>query len=89
MMDIGSLFDDTGPSATSEATGYNISLPREPHGFCGIKNQGSTCYLNALLQTLFHTSSFRGKAVIIIIILRLLTSFGQIYVSIVRNYNNV
>lgn len=29
---------------------------------CGIKNQGGTCYLNSLLQTLLFTPEFRGKA---------------------------
>ena len=28
---------------------------------CGIKNQGGTCYLNSLLQTLLFTPEFRGK----------------------------
>ena len=28
-------------------------------GFIGLKNQGATCYMNSLLQTLYHISYFR------------------------------
>lgn len=28
-------------------------------GFVGLKNQGATCYMNSLLQTLYHLSYFR------------------------------
>eukprot|EP00667_Euglena_gracilis_P017652 EG_transcript_18646 len=36
-----------------------LKCPRE-HGFSvGLKNQGATCYLNSLMQTLFHMSYFR------------------------------
>ncbi|XP_022306322.2 ubiquitin carboxyl-terminal hydrolase 40-like [Crassostrea virginica] len=39
-------------------------LPQPPTkrakcGLCGISNQGATCYLNSLLQTLFFTTEFR------------------------------
>ena len=34
---------------------------RPGHGFCGLANQGSTCYLNCLLQTLFMTPEFRSE----------------------------
>ena len=34
--------------------------PRKKNNFCGIINQGATCYLNTLLQTLFLTPEFRG-----------------------------
>ncbi|XP_033104128.1 ubiquitin carboxyl-terminal hydrolase 40-like [Anneissia japonica] len=33
--------------------------PRPENGLCGIKNQGATCYLNALLQTLLYTPEFK------------------------------
>ena len=28
-------------------------------GYVGLKNQGATCYMNSLLQTLYHTPYFR------------------------------
>lgn len=34
---------------------------RGPTGLCGLINQGGTCYLNSLIQTLFFTPEFRGK----------------------------
>lgn len=34
--------------------------PRPAHRLCGIFNQGATCYLNSLLQTLAFTPEFRG-----------------------------
>ena len=34
---------------------------RAPCGLSGINNQGATCYLNSLIQTLVYTPEFRGK----------------------------
>ena len=57
-----------GSSAPSDASGrrsgagsYVPPLPRLPCGLCGIHNQGATCYLNSLIQTLLYTPEFRGK----------------------------
>ncbi|XP_056008037.1 ubiquitin carboxyl-terminal hydrolase 40-like [Ostrea edulis] len=49
-----------GPSNHQSKPG----LPQPPSkrgrsGLCGISNQGATCYLNSLLQTLFFTTEFR------------------------------
>ena len=35
---------------------------------CGLINQGGTCYLNSLIQTLFFTPEFRGKSRSILIV---------------------
>jgi len=35
--------------------------PRDFTNLSGIKNQGGTCYLNSLLQTLLFTPEFRGN----------------------------
>lgn len=32
---------------------------RREVGYVGIKNQGATCYLNSLVQALFHIGAFR------------------------------
>lgn len=35
-------------------------LPASFVGFVGLANQGATCYLNSLLQTLYLTPEFRN-----------------------------
>jgi ubiquitin carboxyl-terminal hydrolase 7 len=44
-----------------DASAWNYNSRKET-GFVGLKNQGATCYMNSLLQTLFHVPYFR-KAV--------------------------
>lgn len=61
----GALFDDEGDAGSSAAT-TTCGVERPPLArdlktqLCGIANQGATCYLNSLLQTLFFTPEFRG-----------------------------
>lgn len=50
------------PAAGRVAKGRDEPPPprRGTSALCGIKNQGGTCYLNSLLQTLLFTPEFRG-----------------------------
>ena len=68
----GSLFEadehesEHGKSAATVGVSKQNKLncppePRGPTGICGLQNQGATCYLNSLLQTLFFTPEFRGN----------------------------
>lgn len=66
----GNLFEEeeedflTSTSTRGRAAkgGDEPPAPRGRSNLCGIKNQGGTCYLNSLLQTLLFTPEFRGKA---------------------------
>lgn len=57
--------DSQGASGPSEGT-ERLSVeranpPRNETKLCGLANQGATCYLNALLQTLHFTPEFRQE----------------------------
>ncbi|KAB5515425.1 hypothetical protein PHYPO_G00249580 [Pangasianodon hypophthalmus] len=66
----GDLFEEEEESTTNTTTNSitqgkgKVCEPPPPRGklkLCGIRNQGSTCYLNSLLQTLLHTPEFREE----------------------------
>ncbi|XP_058258629.1 ubiquitin carboxyl-terminal hydrolase 40 isoform X2 [Hemibagrus wyckioides] len=67
----GDLFEEEEESTTNTTTnsinqgkGKVCEPPPPPRGklkLIGIRNQGSTCYLNSLLQTLLHTPEFREE----------------------------
>lgn len=38
---------------------YKGKTSRKDTGFIGLHNQGATCYMNSLLQTLYNTPLFR------------------------------
>ncbi|KAG5833160.1 hypothetical protein ANANG_G00272910 [Anguilla anguilla] len=65
----GNLFEEDEESFSAVPTGGNAAKatdaePPPPRGsvkLSGIKNQGGTCYLNSLLQTLLFTPEFREE----------------------------
>lgn len=65
----GNLFEEEEEEASSSisSTARVLKGPEEPppprgkSHLCGIKNQGGTCYLNSLLQTLLFTPEFREE----------------------------
>ena len=38
---------------------FNVYDSKKETGYVGLKNQGATCYLNSLLQSLYFTNAFR------------------------------
>ncbi len=38
---------------------FNNYDSKKETGFVGLKNQGATCYLNSLIQSLYFTNAFR------------------------------
>jgi ubiquitin C-terminal hydrolase len=51
----------TATTTTTTTTTYSTySATKSPTGFCGLANQGATCYLNSLLQSLYMTPELRA-----------------------------
>jgi hypothetical protein len=48
-------YTSNGGSSYGSSTGYS----RVPKAFTGLSNQGATCYMNSLLQSMFMTPEFR------------------------------
>ena len=64
----GNLFSEDGVVAGLDRVSLTSvpSIPPPPAHrsdclLAGIDNQGATCYLNSLLQTLLYTPEFRGE----------------------------
>lgn len=54
-------FASTSAKGGTAKAGEEPPPPRGRSNLCGIKNQGGTCYLNSLLQTLLFTPEFREE----------------------------
>uniref|UniRef100_A0A3Q4IF21 Ubiquitin specific peptidase 40 n=1 Tax=Neolamprologus brichardi TaxID=32507 RepID=A0A3Q4IF21_NEOBR len=54
-------FSSTSSKGRVSKMGDEPPPPRGRSNLCGIKNQGGTCYLNSLLQTLLFTPEFREE----------------------------
>lgn len=64
---------------------WNYDSKKET-GYVGLKNQGATCYMNSLLQTLYHIPYFR-KVLHLLLLLRF--SFYAAFVVREKNLRNL
>ncbi|UJR25754.1 hypothetical protein I4U23_007103 [Adineta vaga] len=51
--------DGRGEELTTMKSAEKPVAPRNETNLCGLQNQGATCYLNVLIQTLLYTPEFR------------------------------
>ena len=63
------------PVIASIFANLNSYDSKKETGMVGLKNQGATCYLNSLLQSLYFTNAFRKVGLEPSISMRLLTFF--------------
>lgn len=63
----GYLVNDTcvivADVAVRKVIDYLTYDSKKETGYVGLKNQGATCYMNSLLQTLYHIPYFRKVAI--------------------------
>ena len=53
------------------------------HGHVGLVNQGATCYLNSLIQSLFHSSGFRNFILATESTTKIVTALKKLFASLV------
>jgi len=53
---VKTLINHMGSSSTTQSSSGSTEVPLN---FVGLSNQGATCYLNSLIQSLYHTPEFR------------------------------